>query len=287
MGIAGACLVRRTAGAAVRVHRRPRGPRTPPTAGRSTGRRAASASRRSAAASPRARRRAARAPCTTATSAMASSRSFRKIWPIPARASGFSARSRPASGCGPGRRRGAARTPPAVGGSANSTKLGKNGGTVFGKITSPTMPSSFCCSSRSSRVPVPDAQVGVLQVLERVLVLPPPGVELVAVLRVEVLAVLRVASTGVAVGGDDDVPIIPIHDVPLMQRPAPVMKRRGMAAPRGRPPVRRPALASTSAVNRVTMPTVNVAASSARGEGGAALDRVAATRWRAAASSVS
>jgi hypothetical protein len=35
-----------------------------------------------------------------------------------------------------------------VGGAANSTKLGKNGGTVFGKITSPTTPS---CSSSFQR----------------------------------------------------------------------------------------------------------------------------------------
>ena len=36
------------------------------------------------------------------------------------------------------------------GGLANSTKLGKNGGTVFGKTTSPTMPSASCWELRIS-----------------------------------------------------------------------------------------------------------------------------------------
>ena len=54
-------------------------------------------------------------------------------------------------------------------------------------------------------VPVADAEVGVAEVLPRVLVLTPPGVELVAPLGIEVLAVLLVAPTGVAVRGDDRV----------------------------------------------------------------------------------
>ena len=57
-------------------------------------------------------------------------------------------------------------------------------------------------------VPVADAEIGVLQILERVLVLVPPRVELGDVLGIEVLPVLRMAATGVGVGGDDDVAII-------------------------------------------------------------------------------
>ena len=37
-----------------------------------------------------------------------------------------------------------------LGGWANSTKLGKNGGTVLGKTTSPTMPSASCWPLRIS-----------------------------------------------------------------------------------------------------------------------------------------
>src|SRR5262249_43951429 len=59
--------------------------------------------------------------------------------------------------------------------------------------------------------PVAGAELGVLQVLVRVLVLLPPGVEVVAVLLVEVLPGLGVAGTGVAVGGDDDVVIVGLH----------------------------------------------------------------------------
>ena len=60
-------------------------------------------------------------------------------------------------------------------------------------------------------IPVAHAQVGVLQVLERVLVLPPPGVEVVAVPRIQVLAILRMAPAGMAVGGDHDVVVIGLH----------------------------------------------------------------------------
>src|SRR5436190_2066589 len=37
-----------------------------------------------------------------------------------------------------------------LGGRANNTKLGKNGGTVFGNNTSATTPSDSCCSQRTS-----------------------------------------------------------------------------------------------------------------------------------------
>jgi hypothetical protein len=57
-------------------------------------------------------------------------------------------------------------------------------------------------------VPVAHAQVGVAQVLPRVLVLTAPGVEGVAVLRVEVLAVLLVGATGMAIGRDDRVVVV-------------------------------------------------------------------------------
>ncbi len=63
-------------------------------------------------------------------------------------------------------------------------------------------------------VPVAGAELGVLEVLVRVLVLVAPGVEVVAVLGVEELSVLRVAATGVAVGGDDDVVVVGLHGVP-------------------------------------------------------------------------
>ncbi len=54
-------------------------------------------------------------------------------------------------------------------------------------------------------VPVPDPQVGVAEVLPRVLVPLPPGVELLPVGRVEVLPVLGVAATGMGVGRDEGV----------------------------------------------------------------------------------
>ena len=52
-------------------------------------------------------------------------------------------------------------------------------------------------------VPIAHAQVGVAQVLPRVLVLPPPGVEVLAVRRVQVLPVLLVTAAGVAVSRDE------------------------------------------------------------------------------------
>ena len=54
-----------------------------------------------------------RRPCSLihVASSMASSMSLRKIWPMPARRSGNSCRSRRASGCAPGCRRGGARSP--------------------------------------------------------------------------------------------------------------------------------------------------------------------------------
>ena len=153
-----------------------------------------------------------RRPCSliNLASAIASSMSFRKIWPMPARRSGASLQKStsqrlwariPASRCS---------YSSGGGGWANSTKLGKNGGTVFGKITSPTIPSASCSRVAALAVPVALAAI-VLEVLERVLVLAPPGVELVAVRRVEVLAVLRVAPTGVRVGGDDRVVAVGHH----------------------------------------------------------------------------
>ena len=70
--------------------------------------------------------------------------SFTKNWPMPARRSGYWPQKSSSQ-------RLWARTPArrcsyssGVGGAANSTKLGKNGGTVFGKITSPTTPSASC-----------------------------------------------------------------------------------------------------------------------------------------------
>ena len=57
-------------------------------------------------------------------------------------------------------------------------------------------------------VPVADAQIGVLQILEGVLVLLAPGIEVGDVLLLEVLAVLSVTSTGMCVCRDDDVVII-------------------------------------------------------------------------------
>ena len=75
-------------------------------------------------------------------SATASSRSLTKIWPIPARRSGHSATKStshrlwarmPARRC--------RYSSPSRGGGAKSTKLGKNGGIVFGKSTSATTPS--------------------------------------------------------------------------------------------------------------------------------------------------
>ena len=53
-------------------------------------------------------------------------------------------------------------------------------------------------------VPVAEAP-GVAEVLERVLVLGPPGVEVLEILGIEILPVGGVAAPGVAVGGDDRV----------------------------------------------------------------------------------
>ncbi|CAB4660322.1 unannotated protein [freshwater metagenome] len=57
-------------------------------------------------------------------------------------------------------------------------------------------------------VPVADTKIGVLEILERVLVLLAPCVEVIAVLRVKKLAVLNMAATRVGVGRDDDVVIV-------------------------------------------------------------------------------
>ena len=83
-------------------------------------------------------------------SSMASSMSLRKIWPTPARRSGNSPHqsfSQRLWACTPAWR---CAYSSGVGGLANSTKLGKNGGTVFGNTTSPTMPSSSCWELRIS-----------------------------------------------------------------------------------------------------------------------------------------
>ena len=93
------------------------------------------------------------------------------------------------------------------GGRAKSTKLGKNGGTVFGNTTSATTPSASCSAMAALVVPVADAEVGVAQVAVRVLVLAAPRVEVLEVRRVEVLAVHRVAAARVGVGGDDRVAV--------------------------------------------------------------------------------
>ncbi|CAB4929812.1 unannotated protein [freshwater metagenome] len=57
-------------------------------------------------------------------------------------------------------------------------------------------------------IPVADTKIGVLQVLEGVLVLLAPCVEVIAVLGVKELAVLNVAATRVGVGRNDDVVIV-------------------------------------------------------------------------------
>jgi hypothetical protein len=67
-------------------------------------------------------------------------------------------------------------------------------------------------------VPVADAVVGVLQVLERVLVLGPPLVEGRLVPVVEVLAVLGVAPAGMGVTGDHHVVVVGSeHQFPLRE----------------------------------------------------------------------
>ena len=95
-----------------------------------------------------------------------------------------------------------------VGGCANSTKLGKNGGTVLGKMTSPTTPSASWSALRRSVSQLRMRRSVSFRSLNGFLYLLAPGVEVVAVLRVEVLAVLRVAAAGVRVGGDDDVAVV-------------------------------------------------------------------------------
>ena len=63
-------------------------------------------------------------------------------------------------------------------------------------------------------VPVADAQVSVLQILEGVLVLLAPCIKVIAVLGIEKLSILNVAATRVGVGRNDDVVIIRSeHDV--------------------------------------------------------------------------
>ena len=93
-----------------------------------------------------------RSPCSwiQRTSSMASSTSFRKIWPMPARRSGKrphqSASQRlcariPASRCS---------YSSGLGGRAKRMKLGKNGGTVLGNTTSATTPSDSSSEKRRS-----------------------------------------------------------------------------------------------------------------------------------------
>ena len=94
-----------------------------------------------------------------------------------------------------------------------SAPPGKNGGIVFGKITSATMPSAS--RSRSATVGVPVALAEVAQeVGEQDLVAVDPGVELVVVLAGEEVAVLVDLATAVAVGGDDDVAVVGVHALP-------------------------------------------------------------------------
>ena len=63
-------------------------------------------------------------------------------------------------------------------------------------------------------VPVADAQVSVLQILEGVLVLLAPCIKVIAVLGIEKLSILNVAATRMGVGRNDDVVIIRSeHDV--------------------------------------------------------------------------
>ena len=76
---------------------------------------------------------------------------------------------------------------------------------MFGKITSPDDAVGELVGVAPVVVPVADAQVGVAQVLPRVLVLAAPGIEVVVELRVEVLAVGLVVRAGVAVGRDERV----------------------------------------------------------------------------------
>ena len=84
------------------------------------------------------------------TSAIASSTSLRKICPIPARRSGYSAHQSASQ-------RLCARIPASRsskssgdGGRASNAMLGKNGGTVFGKMTSATVPSASSSAIRRS-----------------------------------------------------------------------------------------------------------------------------------------
>ena len=94
-----------------------------------------------------------------------------------------------------------------------SAPPGKNGGIVFGKMTSAAMPSAS--RSRSAPVGVPVALPEVTeQVGEHDLVAVDPGVELVVVPRREVVAVLVDLAAAVAVGGDDEVAVVGVHGSP-------------------------------------------------------------------------
>ena len=93
-----------------------------------------------------------RSPCSwiQRTSSIASSTSFRKIWPMPARRSG----KRPHQSAS---QRLWARMPArrcsyssGLGGRAKRMKLGKNGGTVLGNTTSATTPSASSSEKRRS-----------------------------------------------------------------------------------------------------------------------------------------
>ncbi len=82
---------------------------------------------------------------------------------------------------------------------------------MLGKMTSPTTPSASWSALRRSVSQLRMRRSVSFRSLNGLLVLLAPGVEVVAVLRVEVLAVLLVAPTGVRVGGDDDVVIARLH----------------------------------------------------------------------------
>ena len=114
--------------------------------------------------------------------------------------------------CRPAQR--SSRSCASIGGACvTSAPPGKNGGIVFGKMTSAAMPSASRSRMRRSesqlRLPEIAEQVG-----EQDLVAVDPGVELVVVLRREEVAVLVDLATAVAVGGDDDVAVVGVHGRP-------------------------------------------------------------------------
>ena len=140
------------------------------------------------------------------TSAIASSTSFRKIWPTPARRSGLDAQKSASQRLCAWMPACRSSYSSADGGRAITAPVGKNGGTVFGKSTSAAVPSDSCSLTATFVVPVLVALLAV-EITERVLVAVPPRVELVAVGGIEVLAVLLVVATGVRVGRDQEVAV--------------------------------------------------------------------------------